>query len=90
MYAIFTYGDYVYINNENNAPEEHHIQSILKTKSDIYITSLQKLMNESLKYLTKLFVGKIIKEWMFEYVKFVSHISNVVKWNKESDDMESM
>ena len=47
-------------------------------------------MDESLKYLTKLFVGKIIKEWMFEYVKFVSHISNVVKWNKESDDMESM
>ena len=27
---------------------------------------------------------------MFEYVKVVSWFSIVVKWNKESDDMESM
>ena len=27
---------------------------------------------------------------MFEYVKVVSQLSNVVKWNKESDEMESM
>ena len=27
---------------------------------------------------------------MFEYVKVVSQLSNVVKWNKESDDMESI
>ena len=57
----YTYGDYLYINNENNAPEEHHIQSILKTKSGIYITSLSKLMGETLKYLPSLFVDKIIK-----------------------------
>ena len=59
--TAYTYGDYVYFNNENNAPEEHHIQSILKTKSDIYITLLSKLMDETLKYLRKLFVDKIIK-----------------------------
>ena len=27
---------------------------------------------------------------MFEYVKVVSQFSNVAKWKKESDDMESM
>ena len=32
----YTYGDYVYINSKNDAPEEHNIQSILKTKSYIY------------------------------------------------------
>ena len=26
----------------------------------------------------------------FEYVKVVSQLSNFVKWNTESDDMESM
>ena len=33
---------------------------------------------------------KTIKEWMFEYVKVVSQLSNVVKWNKDSDDTESI
>ena len=27
---------------------------------------------------------------MFEYVKIVSRLSNVIKWNKDSDVMESM
>ena len=27
---------------------------------------------------------------MFEHVKFVSQLSNLVKWNKESYEMESM
>ena len=57
----YPYGDYVYINNKNDEPEKHHIQSILKIKSDIYIPSLSKLMYESLEYLPKLFVDKIIK-----------------------------
>ena len=47
--------------DENDAPEEHLIQTILKTKSDIYITSFSKLMDESLKYLPKLSVDKMIK-----------------------------
>ena len=57
----YTYSDYVYINNKNDAPEEHYIQSILKTKSDIYIIYLLKLMDISLKYLPKLLVDKMIK-----------------------------
>ena len=69
----------MYINNENNAPEEHHIQSILKTQPHIYITSLSKFMDESLKYFPKLFFDKMIKYWMFEYVKVVSQLSNVAK-----------
>ena len=32
----------------------------------------------------------MIKERMFEYVKVVSHLSNIVKQNKVSDDLESM
>ena len=47
-------------------------------------------MDKSLKYLPKLFFDKMIKEWMFEYVKVMYQFSNVVKWNKESDEMESM
>ena len=54
----YPYGDYVYINNENDAPEEHHVQPILKIKPDIYITSLSKLMYESFKDFPKLFVDK--------------------------------
>ena len=57
----YTCGYYVYFNNKKYAPEEHHIQSILKTKTNIYITSLSKLMDKTLKYLTKLFVDKMIK-----------------------------
>ena len=57
----YTYGNYVYINNKYYASKEHHIKSILKTHSDIYITSLSKLMDESLQDLPKLFVDKMIK-----------------------------
>ena len=42
----YTYGGYVYINNICNTPEEHHIHSILKKHTDIYKTSLLKLMDE--------------------------------------------
>ena len=56
----YTYDDYVYINNEKDAPEEHHIQSILE-KQVFNLTSLSKLMDEILKYLPKLFVDKLIK-----------------------------
>ena len=45
---------------------------------------------QSLQDLPKLFIDKMIKEWMFENVKVVSQLSNVVKWNKESDEKESM
>ena len=44
-------------------------------------------MDESLKDLPKLFGDKMIKYWMFEYVKVVSQLSNFLKWNKEGDDM---
>ena len=57
----YTYGDYVYLNNENDAPKEHHIKSISKTKTNNYITSLSKLMDEILKYLPRLFIDKMIK-----------------------------
>ena len=45
-------------------------------------------MKESLQYFPKLFVNKMIKYWMFEYVKVLSPLSNFVRWNKESDDMQ--
>ena len=32
----------------------------------------------------------MIKEWTFEHVKVMSQLSNVVKWNKDSDEIESM
>ena len=63
---------------------------MLKTYPDIYMISLSELMGESFQDLTKLFIDKMIKTLIFVYVKFVSQLSNVVKWNKESDDAESM
>ena len=47
-------------------------------------------MDESLQDFPQLFVDKMIKYWVFEYVKVVSQFSNGVNWNKESDDLESM
>ena len=32
----------------------------------------------------------MIKTWIIEHVNVVSQLSNVVKWNKESDDREAM
>ena len=58
-------------------------------KSDIYITSLSKLMDESLKDFPKLFVYKMKKQ-MFEKIDVVSQLSNVLYWGKDSDEMESM
>ena len=78
----YIYGDYVYFDKEKNAPKEHYIQSLLKSKTNIYITSLSKLIDETLEYLPKLFFVKIIKEWMFEHVKFVDQLSRVGDWNK--------
>ena len=63
---------------------------MLKTYPDIYMISLSELMGESFQDLTKLFIDKMIKTLIFVYVKFVSQLSNVVKWNKQSDDAESM
>ena len=70
----YTYANYVYINNKYDAPEENHINSILKTLPNINIISLSKLIEESLQDLPKLFVDKIIKDWMFDYVKGVSQL----------------
>ena len=47
-------------------------------------------MDKTLKILPKLFVDKMIKECMFKYIKVVPQLSNVVKWNKDIDNMESM
>ena len=47
-------------------------------------------MDESLKDLPKLFVDKMIKVWIFEYVKVVPQLPKLEKWNKQSEEMESM
>ena len=47
-------------------------------------------MDESLQDFFKLFFDKMIKYYMFEYVKVVSQLSNIVKRSKESDDIESI
>ena len=44
-------------------------------------------MDKSLQDLPKLFFDKMIKEWIFEYVKVVSQLLNLLKWNNDSDDM---
>ena len=46
-------------------------------------------MDETLKDLSKLFVDKMIKEWMFEHVKGVSKLSNVVKCKRKNEKIIS-
>ena len=43
-----------------------------------------------MQYLPKLFVDEMIKYWTFEHVKVVSQLSNILKLNKDIDDIESM
>ena len=47
-------------------------------------------MDKTLKILPKLFVDKMIKEFIFDNVKVVAHLSGVVNWNKVSGEMESI
>ena len=51
---------------------------------------MSKVIDKSLKMLPGLFIDNMMKEWMFEHVKFVSQLSNILKCNKESDEMGSM
>ena len=44
--ADFTYGDYVKFNNITDIPNEHHHHSMLNQISDVYITSLSKLIDD--------------------------------------------
>ena len=57
----YTYGDYVYLNHDIDAPKKHHNQFIFNQELDYYITSLSNFMNETLTLLPKLFVNKWFK-----------------------------
>ena len=56
----FTYGGYVYLNKNIDAPMEHHNQFLLNQEPDFYITSLSNLMNETLTLLHELFFNKMV------------------------------
>ena len=43
----YTYGDYVYFNNNIDTPNEHHNTFTLNQISDFYITSPLKLMDDT-------------------------------------------
>ena len=47
-------------------------------------------MDETLALLPNLFVNKMIKKWMNPRIKVVSQLSEVVKLNKENQQMEPM
>ena len=57
----YTYDDYVYFHNSVDAPKEHHNYFILNQKLDFYITSLSKLMDDTLTSFPNLFVDGMIK-----------------------------
>ena len=58
----YTYGDYVYFNNNIDTPKEHHNHLILNQIPYFYITSLLKLMDGTFTSLPKLFVDEMIKK----------------------------
>ena len=57
----YTDGDYVYLNNNIDAPKEHHNQLTLNQELDFYITLLPNLIDETLTLFTNLFVNKMEK-----------------------------
>ena len=57
----YNYGDYVYFNNNIDAPKEHHNKFISNQEPDFYIKSLSNLMDETLTLLPMLFVNKVVK-----------------------------
>ena len=59
--TAFTYDDYVYFNNNIDAPKEHNNQFILNQELDLYITSLSNFMDGTLTLSPKLFVNKMVE-----------------------------
>ena len=86
----YTYGDYVYFNNIIDAPIPHYNKFILDQEPYFNTTSLSNLMDETWTLLHKLFVNKMIKEWMNKHISVVAQLSNFVKRNKENRLIESM
>ena len=54
----YTYGEYVYLNNNIDAPKESNNEYIQNQVKYFYITSLSNFMDETLILLPKLFVNK--------------------------------
>ena len=54
----YTYGGYVYFNTSIDSLKEHHNQLILNQEPYFYATSLSNFMDETLKFLSKLFIDK--------------------------------
>ena len=57
----YIYCDYIYFNNSIDAPKEHNNNLILNQEPNLYITSLQKLMDDTFTSLPKLFFDYMIK-----------------------------
>ena len=53
---VCTHGDYVYFNNINNTPNEHHNHFILNQIIYFHITSPFRSYNDMFESFTKLFV----------------------------------
>ena len=71
----YNYSHYVYINNNFDAPKEHHKQFILNQEPDVYITSQSNLMNEIFTLIPKFFVNKMFKKMDVKHIKVVAQLS---------------
>ena len=58
----YTYGDYIYFNNNIDTHNEHHNYFILNHIPDFYITSPSKLMDDKFTSSPKLFFDKMIEK----------------------------
>ena len=86
--SAYKYGDYFYFKNTTNKPNKHHNHFILNQIPYFHITSPFKLRDDILESLPKLFVDKILKQWMKSYVQIVAHISKVSVCNKQNQKLE--
>ena len=65
MYAIFhRYGNYVYLNDINEIPNNYHKTFIHKEYPGMTINPPKTLLKEKFKTFTKIFVGIMLVPWI--------------------------
>ena len=77
----YAYGGYVYINNNIDAPNEHHNKLILNQEPAFYITLISNFMDKTLTLLPKLFINKMDGK----HIKVVAQLSKVAKLKKSNN-----
>ena len=72
--ADYTSGDYIYLKNMTDIPNEHHNRFVLNMIHGMYITPPLKFMDEIFEDLPNLFVDQMLKKRMNTHIQIVAQI----------------